>query len=581
MPRTREVFTFPKVKAARGLPLPGANDDTALSVSKDDELVSPPAPTAHRLRSSMARILQTWEARARQRVPAAKAEASPALRDSLPDMLDEVASTLAQPVPQQALGAREHALGRKHGRERAMLSAYSLEQVIHEYQLLRQVLFEVLEEEGPLSANDRDVLLDAVQVGVRNAASEFSRQRGLEAESGRKALEDAHTQLEQQVQERTAALTASEERFRIFVEGVHDYALFTLDPEGVITSWNFGCVRMKGYTVQEAVGQHYRMLYTEEGRARRDPEDHLLIAAREGRFRGEGMRRRKDGSNFVADALITPMYRDGLLIGFSKVVQDLTERSMLLRERDLSRSTVENFRVEREVRERFIAMVSHDLRTPLTAAKMSAQIILRRPEAQERHLEYAARVVTNLERLDRMVTDLLDASRLREGRALTVELSHFDLTTLAREVAEELATVHGDRFLVHSDGKVEGHWSRDGLRRVLENLAVNAVKYGETGSPITFSIHRSEHRAGLRVINLGKGLTPEEQGSLFGHFHRGQEAERGAQPGWGVGLTVVRGVVEALGGIVGVTSTPNSGTTFFVDLPLDSRPFAKEQPGQE
>ncbi|WP_147444807.1 PAS domain-containing sensor histidine kinase [Corallococcus sp. CA053C] len=543
--------------------------------------MSPPAPTAQRLRRFTPRILQTWEERTRQKVPAARAEASPALRDSLPDMLAELATTLEHPSPVRALVEKEHALGREHGHERATLSSYSLEQVIHEYQLLRQVLFEVLEEEGPLSTVERDVLLDAVQVGVRNAVSEFSRQRGQEAEDSRKALQEAHALLDQQVQERTMALALSEERFRLFVEGVHDYALFTLDPEGVITSWNFGCVRVKGYTVREAVGHHFRMLYTEEGQTRRDAEEHLIIAAREGRFRGEGMRRRKDGSTFLADVLITPMYRDGLLIGFSKVVQDLTERSLLVRERDLSRSTVENFRVEREVRERFIAMVSHDLRTPLTAAKMSAQIILRRPEAHERHLEYAARVLTNLERLDRMVTDLLDASRLREGRALTVELSHFDLPSLAQEVAEELATVHGDRFLVHSDGKVEGYWSRDGLRRVLENLAVNAVKYGEQGSPITFSVHRSEHRAGLRVLNLGKGLTPEEQEGLFGHFHRGVEAERGAQPGWGVGLTVVRGVVEALGGTVGVTSTPNSGTTFFVDLPLDSRPFAKEHSARE
>jgi PAS domain S-box-containing protein len=544
----------------------------------DARNVRPILSTAERLRRHLPRILAVWEERVRRDVPASREQPGPALRDSLPAMLEELVTTLEDPTPRRALGEREHELGREHGLERASMKDYSLEQVMHEYHLLRQVLFEVLEEDGPLSVAERDVLLDSVQVGVRNAASEFSRLRGLEAESSRAAILEAQATLERRVLERTEALTASEERFRLFVEGVRDYSLFTLDAEGVITSWNLGCIRMKGYSAEEAVGSPLRMLYTEEGRARGDAEAHLLIAQREGRFRGEGMRRRKDGAIFLADVLITPMYRGGLLIGFSKVVQDLTERNLLVRERDLSRVTVENFRVEREVRERIIAMVSHDLRTPLTAAKVSAQLILRKPEAHERHLELAARVVGNLERLDRMVADLLDTSRLREGQSLTLELSLFDLTTLAQEVAEELATVHGDRFVVHADGLVEGHWSRDGLRRVLENLATNAVKYGEPGTPITFSVHRSEHRAGLRVVNLGKGLTPAAQAALFTHFQRGADAEHGLQPGWGVGLTVVRGVVEALGGTVGVSSTPNSGTSFLVDLPIDSRPFAKERP---
>jgi PAS domain S-box-containing protein len=549
-------------------------------VAGGTENVSAFTSTGHRLRQHTPRILLTWEERVRQQMPAVRAHASPTLHDTLPELLAELATVLEHPSPARALEQREPSLGRVHGLERAALKEYSLEQVIFEYQLLRQVLFDVMEKEGPLGAAERDVLLDAVQICERNAASEFSRQRGQEAEHARTALQEAHETLERQVRERTEALAATEERFRLLVEGVRDYAIFTVDAVGIITSWNMGCVRMKGYAVEEAVGHNFRMLYPEESAARRDPEDHLLIAAREGRFRGEGIRKRKDGSLFLADVLITPMYREGVLIGFSKVVQNLTERNLLVRERDLSRSAVENFRVEREVRERFIAMVSHDLRTPLSAARMSAQLILRKPEAHERHLELAARVVHNLERLDRMVTDLLDASRLREGQALSLELSLFELGALIHEVAEELGTVHGDRFVVYAEEKVEGYWSREGLRRVLENLATNAVKYGEPGSPITLSVYRSAHRAGLRVINLGKGLTPEKQAALFGHFQRGEEAE-GVQPGWGVGLTVVRGVVEALGGTVGVTSTPNSGTTFLVDLPIDSRPFRKKQPEPE
>jgi PAS domain S-box-containing protein len=575
------VFKPPHAEDGGALATPAPMAIQTVPAAMDTVTVSPPPSAGHRLRQHTPRILQLWEERVRQQLPAAREQASPALLHTLPVLLSELARTLEHPAPEQALVQREQALARDHGLERADLEDSSLDQVIFEYHLLRQVLFEVLEEEGPLGTTERDVLLDAVHRGVRNAASEFSRQRGLESERARRAVEEAHAELERQVRERTEALASSEERFRIFVQGVQDYALFNLDAEGIITSWNLGCIRMKGYSAEEAVGNHYRMLFPKEGQARREPEDHLLVAAREGRFRGEGMRRRKDGSLFLADVLLTAMYREGTLIGFSKVVQDLTERSLLVRERDLSRSAVENFRMEREVRERFIAMVSHDLRTPLTAAKASAQLILRKPEAHTRHLELASRVVSNLERLDRMVTDLLDASRLREGQALSLELSLFDLLELAQEVAEELATVHGDRFIVHADEKVEGYWSREALRRVLENLATNAVKYGEPGTPITFSVHRGEHRAGLRVINLGKGMSPETQASLFEYFQRGVEAESGPQPGWGVGLTVVRGVVEALGGTVGVMSTPSSGTSFLVDLPIDSRPFTKERPGLE
>lgn len=531
--------------------------------------------TAQRLRQGSARILERWTERVREQVPAARVQALPLLVNSLPELLERIAAAFESPEPHRVLEADAEEVARAHGRERANLPPYSLEQVILEYHLLREVLLEVLQESVPLRSAERELVLDAIQLGVRHAAAAFSHEREREVERSRTLLAQEHASLERLVRERTEALTASEERFRIFVEGVQDYALFTLDPGGHITSWNLGCIRVKGYSPQEVLGQHYRMLHTEEGAARRDPEDHLVIAAREGRFRGEGMRRRKDGALFLADVLITPMYREGELIGFSKVVQDLTERSLLVRERDLSRSAVENLQVERDVRERFIAMVSHDLRTPLSAAKVSAQMILRRPEDAVRHLELAARVVDNLERLDRMVADLLDASRLREGQALSLQLSHFDLVTLAQEVADELATVHGDRFVVHADQTVEGYWSREGLRRVLENLATNAVKYGEPGTPITLSVHASVNRAGLRVLNLGPGLGPEEQVRLFRHFERGPEAERGTHPGWGVGLTVVRGVVEALGGTIGVSSTPNSGTTFSIDLPLDARPFAK------
>ena len=127
---------------------------------------------------------------------------------------------------------------------------------------------------------------------------------------------------------------------------VEDYALFTVDPAGYIISWNAGAQRMNGYTPIEAIGKHFSMLYPEDGQRRDEPMAHLRTALAEGRFRGEGVRIRKNGEVFMADASITPMYENGVLAGFAKIVQDLTERNVLIQERDLTRTRAERLELE-------------------------------------------------------------------------------------------------------------------------------------------------------------------------------------------------------------------------------------------
>jgi signal transduction histidine kinase len=170
-----------------------------------------------------------------------------------------------------------------------------------------------------------------------------------------------------------------------------------------------------------------------------------------------------------------------------------------------------------------------------------------------------------------MLVDLLDASRLGAGRGLALELHDCDLVQLAREVAADFTAQHGARFVVTAETKVTGFWNADALRRILENLVSNAVKYGDRTTPITIRLRARDDRRIVFVHNFGPTIEMTDQAELFRPFHRARTAEASAQTGWGLGLALVRGLVEALRGEVMLASYPNEGTTFTVDLPADPR----------
>lgn len=234
----------------------------------------------------------------------------------------------------------------------------------------------------------------------------------------------------------------------------------------------------------------------------------------------------------------------------------------------------DNLEKERELREQFVATLTHDLRTPLTAAKMGAQFILRRPENVEKNQQLAVKIIRSIDRMDQMVRDLLDASRIRAGESLALTMNPCDLREVALMTLRELGAAYGDRFMLETDrDSISGYWNEDGLRRVIENLASNAVKYGFPQQLITVSLKQTEETAQIIVHNFGNPIAAEEQQSLFEPFQRSHTAQNGSKKGWGLGLTLVKGVVEAHGGYVNVTSSESEGTRFIVTLPKDSRPF--------
>ena len=239
------------------------------------------------------------------------------------------------------------------------------------------------------------------------------------------------------------------------------------------------------------------------------------------------------------------------------------------------RDRIAELDAERELRERFVAILAHDLRGPLSVAKLTSELLVRNPERLDERRDLAIRIERNLERIDRMIRDLLDVSRVRAGQPLPLRLDACDLGAVAVEVAEEISATHGDRVQVVAAEVVRGIWSHEELRRALWNLVSNALRYGATGTPVTIRVERVAEGARLSVHNLGNPIAPDDQARLFDLYAR-LESASSSRRGWGLGLALVRACAEAHGGRAEVRSSEEGGTTFSIALPLDARAF---QPG--
>lgn len=288
------------------------------------------------------------------------------------------------------------------------------------------------------------------------------------------------------------------------------------------------------------------------------PEEHGGERARVTRFRLEDVMQEYQ---LLRDVLLEVLSEDGPL---EEPAREVIMKSL---DKAISEACAAYMLVHRSIREQFTLTLTHDLRNPLTAAKSSASLILRRSENPE-VTRWAARVVENIDRADAMIRDLLDASRLREGEPLSFTFSVCDLREIARQAVAHLQSAHGDQFLLVAPEPIVGSWSEEGLRRAIENLGNNAVKYGSHERPITLSVRQAHGRALISVHNHGSYIPVEERGTLFQTFLRSPSAQRSGVQGWGIGLTLVRGVAEAHRGSVTVDSLPETGTTFLIDLPV-------------
>ncbi|HWI38948.1 MAG TPA: ATP-binding protein, partial [Burkholderiales bacterium] len=369
-------------------------------------------------------------------------------------------------------------------------------------------------------------------------------------------------ELEAKVRERTAQLEdlyedvrQNEERMRLLVESVSDYAILTLDPRGHVSSWNTGAKLIKGYAAEEIIGRHFSVFYPRETAEAGWPAKELELAAERGHFEDEGWRVRKDGTRFWANVVITAMRDEaGAIRGFSKITRDLSERK-------LAEDRVKALNKELES---FSYSVSHDLRAPLRAIDGYAQMLeedyVAKLDSEAQRLLGVVR--GNARRMGRLIDDLLAFSRL--GRQEPA-LQRIDMTRLAREVAEELRGTQPVAIELAELPPANADPAL--LRQVWVNLIGNAIKYSakKPAPRVVVAGREAGPENVYSVTDNGAGFDMRYAEKLFGVFqrlHRAEEFE-----GTGVGLAIVQRVVARHGGRVWAEGRPGEGASFHFSLP--------------
>jgi PAS domain S-box-containing protein len=352
---------------------------------------------------------------------------------------------------------------------------------------------------------------------------------------------------------------------------VQDYAIFMVNPDGTVGSWNIGAQRIFGYLAEEVTGHHFSRFYPALEIEKGVPANHLKYAREYGRTESECHRVRKGGDSFAAQWLLTPVRSPtGELRGYSLVVRDITERKRL--EEALHRRA-EDLDAANRAKEDFLATLSHELRTPLNAMLGWTRLL----RLGRLDMDGTARALETIERnarlQEQLIADILDVSRIVTGK-LRLEVRPIELAVLVEAAADSIRPAAEAKEItvdlsVGFRGRVMG--DPDRLQQVIWNLLTNAVKFTPSGGRVGISLSRLGRVAELTVSDTGEGIAPELLPFIFDRFRQGDTSVTRPHGGLGLGLAIVRHIVELHGGRVQVFSDgPNRGATFTVHLPISA-----------
>ena len=347
-------------------------------------------------------------------------------------------------------------------------------------------------------------------------------------------------------------------QFELFVSSVIDYAIFMLDPSGVIVTWNEGAQRIKGYTAGEIIGRHFSAFYPVEDARNGKPDWELEVAKREGRYDEEGWRLRKDGTRFWARAVITAIRdENGRLRGFGKVTCDMTAK------REHEERTAELERTKTE----FLNLASHELRGPLTLLRGYNSMLAEGLIPAEKIPVIARLLETKLVQMDRLVEQMLETARLEHDSF--EPWRRFDVGDVVQDQLDAFRPLsEGISFLVDADARplfVQG--DRERIGGVVANLIDNAVKYSPSGGDVRLATGMAGDTIYVSIRDEGLGIASEHLPRLFTRFGRLPTPENMTIPGTGLGLSLCDEIARRHGGDITVSSELGAGSEFTLRLP--------------
>ncbi|PYP54345.1 MAG: hypothetical protein DMD39_01595 [Gemmatimonadetes bacterium] len=361
--------------------------------------------------------------------------------------------------------------------------------------------------------------------------------------------------------------------YQLMIDSVRDYAIFMVDPNGHVASWNQGAERIKGYSSDEIIGQHFSVFYTREAIERGYPQRALDIAARDGTFEEEAYRLRKDGSLFWASVVITAVRDENdNLIGFAKVTRDLTERrNAEQRARAEARRLAES-EAANTAKTEFLAAMSHELRTPLNAIGGYTELLtlgLGGPVSSQQ-ADYLDRIRRSQQHLMGIISDLLNFSRIEAGQ-ITYDIAPISLLHVI-EAAVKLVEPQAEAKAVSLEIDVTetgcvALGDRAKVDQILLNLLSNTIKFTGPEGTVKVQCAASANVASINVIDTGVGIPADKLETIFEPFVQLGRSLSSAHEGMGLGLAISRDLARAMNGDLTVRSTVGVGSTFTLNLP--------------
>ncbi|KAL6249564.1 hypothetical protein RBB50_003417 [Rhinocladiella similis] len=380
--------------------------------------------------------------------------------------------------------------------------------------------------------------------------------------------QDASEEVQRQLQH-YAQLSAAE-TYKILVSTLRDYAIFMLDTKGCIATWNTGAMLLKQYTQEEIVGRHFSTFYSEEDRKARKPERELEIALRDGKVEDEGWRVRKDGSRFWANVIITPVYRDGELRGYSKVTRDLTER------KGAEARLIAAYEEASKMKSDFLANMSHEIRTPMHGM-LSALGLLNETGLTTEQRELTDIIDESGAILLQVINDILDYSKLSSG-SFSISKDVINMAEIVTAVRRcvNIGSKKDLQCEVEFDHRLPTFVQGDPLRyrQVVQNLVSNAIKFTERGyvrvKVVVAGEDDSSYDIRTEVIDSGIGVSQEAENVLFTPFAQLDNSSTRKYKGTGLGLSICKSLAELMGGTIGFArNLDQQGSIFYFTLKLN------------